>query len=190
MMSTSVPQTDFIPYLLQQTALRASLLQTSFGFAADDWDDLRQDLALDCLRRLPRFDASRGNWKGFVHGVVRNHACVLASRQAQRPELQYLAADADADAAGDISRCDSRFVVADDFRPALELGLDMRRVLDGLPEELRAVAHHLAEMPVYAVRQVTGLSSSELNRKIARIRAAFVAAGLMPRRRTAKRGAK
>ena len=93
-----VPQAEFTPYLLQQTGLRASLLQTSFGFAADDWDDLRQDLALDCLRRLPRFDASRGNWKGFVHGVVRNHACVLASKQARRPELQCLAEDGDADA--------------------------------------------------------------------------------------------
>jgi len=190
MTPTAVPQPDFVPYLLQQTALRASLLQTSFGFAADDWDDLRQDLALDCLRRLPRFDASRGNWKGFVHGVVRNHACVLASRQARRPELQCLAEDdAGSDSAEDVSRCGAHFVVADDLCPALELSLDMRRVLDGLPEELRSVAQCLAEMPVYAVRQVTGLSLSELNRKIARIRAAFVAAGLRPNRRPAKRGA-
>jgi RNA polymerase sigma-70 factor (ECF subfamily) len=191
MMPTAVPQADFIPYLLRQTALRASLLQASFGFAADDWDDLRQDLALDCLRRLPRFDASRGSWKGFVHGVVRNHACVLASRQARRPESLCLAEDgqADADSVEDVSRFDVHFVVADDLCPALELSLDMRRVLDGLPEELRAVAHHLAEMPVYAVRQVTGLSSSELNRKITRIRAAFVAAGLRPIRRASNRGA-
>ena len=52
MPAVAIPLADFTPYLLQQTALRASLLQTSFGFAADDWDDLRQDLALDCLRRL------------------------------------------------------------------------------------------------------------------------------------------
>lgn len=190
MMPATVPQTDFIPYLLQQTALRASLLQTSFGFAADDWDDLRQDLALDCLRRLSRFDASRGNWKGFVSGVVRNHACVLASKQARRPELQCLAEDGDAD--GDfgegVSRCDAHFLMADDLCPALELSFDMRRVLDGLPEELRSVAQHLAEMPIYAVRQATGLSLAALNRKIARIRAAFVAAGLRPNRWTAKRG--
>jgi DNA-directed RNA polymerase specialized sigma24 family protein len=190
MMPATVPQTDFIPYLLQQTALRASLLQTSFGFAADDWDDLRQDLALDCLRRLSRFDAERGNWKGFVHGVVRNHACVLASKQVRRPELQCLAEDGDAD--GDfgeiVSRCDAHFLTVDDLCPALELSLDMRRVLDGLPEELRSVAQHLAEMPIYAVRQATGLSLAALNRKIARIRAAFVAAGLRPNRWPAKRG--
>lgn len=192
MMPATVPQTDFIPYLLQQTALRASLLQTSFGFAADDWDDLRQDLALDCLRRLSRFDASRGNWKGFVHGVVRNHACVLASKQARRPELQCLAEDGDADAdfAEGVSRCDAHFLIADDRCPALELSLDMRRVLEGLPDELRSIAQHLAEVSVYAVRQVTGLSSSELNRRIARIRAAFVAAGLRPNRWAAKRGAR
>ena len=86
--AVAIPLADVTPYLLQQTALRASLLQTSFGFAADDWDDLRQDLALDCLRRLPRFDGSRGNWKGFVHGVVRNHACVLAARQIERRQFE------------------------------------------------------------------------------------------------------
>ena len=192
MMPTTVPHTDFIPYLLQQTALRASLLQTSFGFAADDWDDLRQDLALDCLRRLPRFDASRGNWKGFVHGVVRNHACVLASRQARRPELQCLAEDGDvhADSVEGVSRFEVHFLGAADLCPALELSLDMRHVLDGLPGELRSVAQYLAEMPVYAVRHVTGLSLSQLNRKIARIRAAFVAAGLGPNGRAGKRGAR
>jgi hypothetical protein len=88
MAAATIPLADFTPYLLQQTALRASLLQTSFGFAADEWDDLRQDLALDCLRRLPKFDSSRGNWQGFVRGVVRHHACVLASRQKYRPQSQ------------------------------------------------------------------------------------------------------
>ena len=82
-----VPQTEFTPYLLQQAGLRASLLQTSFGFAADDWDDMRQDLALDCLRRLPNFDPARGDWRQFVHGVVRNHSCNLASHHTNRPML-------------------------------------------------------------------------------------------------------
>ena len=90
MAAGTTPRADFTPYLLQQTALRASLLQTSFGFAADEWDDLRQDLALDCLRRLPRFDGVRGNWQGFVRGVVRHHACDLASRQKYRQQFQPL----------------------------------------------------------------------------------------------------
>ncbi len=173
MAAATIPPADFTPYLLQQTALRASLLQTSLGFAADEWDDLRQDLALDCLRRLPRFDASRGNWRGFVRGVVRHHACVLASRQKCRRQFQPL----------EESECsNSRHEPAEDLQPVLELGLDTERVLASLPEDLRTIAFDLAEMPVSLVRQKTGLTAAQINRGIRRIRAAFTAAGLAPRK--------
>lgn len=170
------PSTDFTPYLLQQTALRASLLQSSFGFAADEWDDLRQDLALDCLRRLPRFDGSRGNWKGFVHGVVRNHACVLASRQVLRRQFQPL----ESDDGSEPLDANVHEACAEDFRPVLELGLDTERVLASLPEDLQSIARSLAEMPISAVRRKTGLTPSQIKGRIRRIRAAFTAAGIAP----------
>ena len=174
------PQSEFTPYLLKQTALRASLLQTSLGFATYDWDDLRQDLALDCLRRLPRFDGSRGNWKGFVHGVVRHHACVLASRQFQRRRFQPVELDCNSDLPeGNLGGLADQ-ASAEDFRPALELGLDTERVLANLPEDLRMIARYLAEMPVSAVRRKTGLSLAQVNRRIRQIRAAFMAAGFAP----------
>src|SRR5271157_347960 len=132
MPAVAIPLADVTPYLLQQTALRASLLRASFGFATDDWDDLRQDLALDCLRRLPRFDESRGNWKGFVHGVVRNHACVLASRQNQRRQFQPLEFDGDPELPDGRLTGNADEAPAEDFRPLLELGLDTEPVLAGL----------------------------------------------------------
>jgi RNA polymerase sigma-70 factor (ECF subfamily) len=181
------PQAEFTPYLLQQAGLRASLLQSSFGFAAEDWDDLRQDLALDCLGRLPRFDASRGDWKGFVRGVVRNQACALASRQARRPEIRSLVT-ADCGSAGDAPFTVEHPALAEDILPALELSLDAQRVLDGLPEELQTIAGHLAEMSFFAVSRRTGLTHAQLKRKVARIRAAFMAAGLTPRAAVIKRG--
>lgn len=171
MAAATIPLTDFTPYLLQQAALRASLLQTSFGFAAEEWEDLRQDLALDCIRRLPRFDGSRGSWQGFVRGVVRHHACVLASRQKCRRQFQPLE---ESEFAG------GPHEPAEDLRPVLELGLDTGRVLALLPEDLRTLAHDLAEMPVSVVRQKTGLTAAQMNRGIRRIRAAFIAAGLAP----------
>jgi RNA polymerase sigma-70 factor (ECF subfamily) len=173
------PQAEFAPYLLQQAGLRASLLRSSFGFAADDWDDLRQDLALDCLRRLPRFDGSRGNWKGFVRGVVRNQACVLASRQARRPELRSLVSD-DCGSGGNVSFGVTHPALVEDPLPTLELSLDAQRVLAGLPEELQIIAQCLAEMSFFAISRRAGLTHSQLKRKVARIRKAFVAAGLAP----------
>jgi RNA polymerase sigma-70 factor (ECF subfamily) len=171
--AAAVPVTEFTPYLLQQAGLRASLLLTSFGFASDDWDDLRQNLALDCLRRLPKFDASRGDWKGFVRGVVRNHACVLASRQIRHREFQPLEIDADDEACDD-----TQGGPIDDPRPALDLSLDTQRVLAGLPEEVQSTAHYLAEMPISAVCRRTGLSRNKVNAQIGKIRAAFEAAGI------------
>ena len=173
------PQAEFTPYLLQQTGLRASLLRTSFGFTGEDWDDLRQDLALDCLRRLPRFDASRGDWKGFVRGVVKNQACALAARQARRPEVRSLVS-ADCGSGGDAPFGVMHPVLAEDFLPAMELSLDAQRVLAGLPKELQIIAEHLAEMSFFAVSRRTALTHAQLKRKVARIRAAFVAAGLAP----------
>jgi RNA polymerase sigma-70 factor (ECF subfamily) len=187
MSAASMPLGDFTPYLLQQTALRASLLQTSFGFAVDDWDDLRQDLALDCLRRLPRFDEERGDWKGFVHGVVRNHACALASRQIHRPQFQPLEFEDGSELSDGSSTAKADEAAAEDFRPLLELGLDTERVLAGLPEDLQRTARDLAEMPISGVRRKTGLTLPQLNRRIRRIRAAFMAAGFAPRSRGAAR---
>jgi RNA polymerase sigma-70 factor (ECF subfamily) len=177
--AVAVPVTEFTPYLLQQTRLRASLLLASFGLASDDWDDLRQDMALDCLRRLPKFDASRGDWKGFVRGVVRNHACVLASRQIRRRALQPLDIDADGETSDDT--CDGPI---EDPRPALDLSLDTQRVLASLPEEVQRTARFLAEMPISAVCRRTGFSRHKVNLHIGKIRAAFEAAGVTSSIRT------
>ena len=180
MPASAVPMADFVPFLLQQTALRASLLQTSFGFAADDWDDARQDLALDCLRRLPRFDEGRGSWRGFVRGVVRHHACALASQYTRRPVICSLDAREDSE---DAETCDAASSVdgeSEDFRPALEMSLDVARALAGLPPDLRNLARLLSQHSLDAVRRSTGMTLSQLDRKIRCIRAALLAAGIFP----------
>ena len=70
------------PYILQQASCRASLLVATAGFCPDDWHDLRQELVLDCLRRSRKFDPARGDWQGFVRGIVRNCSSVLVTRTA------------------------------------------------------------------------------------------------------------
>jgi len=177
--SVAIPPAEFTSYLLQQAGLRASLIHNSLGFAADDWDDLRQDLALDCLRRLPRFDGSRGAWKGFVRGVVRNRACVMAMRQARRPEVRALAID-DCGSDGEASFGVTHPALVEDALPTLELSLDAQRVIAGLSEELQLIARCLAEMSFCALTRRVGLTHAQLKRKVAQIRAAFAAAGLAP----------
>jgi RNA polymerase sigma-70 factor (ECF subfamily) len=190
MTPATVPLTDITPYLIQQAGLRASLLQTSFGYAADDWDDLRQDMALDCLRRLPRFNPTRGDLRAFVRGVVRNHACVLASRHMRRREVQPLGSDAgtEDDLFDAVSRLEANEIAAEDSWRSLELNIDAQRVLASLPGELRSLAHDLAVMSMFAVRQKNGLTLCRLNRQVNRLRAAFEAAGISPSGNRNKRG--
>ena len=69
------------PFVIQQAEIRASRLIGSHGFSRDDWDDLRQDLLLDYLERLPQFDGGRGDLRGFMFGVVRHRAAQLVARQ-------------------------------------------------------------------------------------------------------------
>jgi RNA polymerase sigma-70 factor (ECF subfamily) len=182
MAATAAPLMEFTPYLLSQTGLRASLLRTSFQLAADDWEDMRQEMVLDCLRRLPRFNASRGDWRGFVRGVVRNHACVLATRRTRCREFQSTDCEESIDVSLD-ETAEARTGVVPDFRPALEFSLDLERIIARLPEESRTVARYLAEMPISAICRRTGLSRHRVGLHIALIRAVLEAAGF-----TGKRG--
>ena len=75
------------PFLIQQAEIRASRLVACSGFTRDDWEDLRQDLLLDYLERLPLFDSGRGEPRGFMFGVVRHRAAQLAAQQRRR--LQF-----------------------------------------------------------------------------------------------------
>ena len=177
MTPTTVPAAEFTSYLLQQTGLRASLLQASLGCTADDRDDLRQDLALDCLRRLPKFDASRGDWRGFVCGVVRNHGCVLALRQIRRREYQPAENNRDLDNSDESSFTNGTEPQVRDFREILELSLDTQHVIARLPEDLQLVARGLCQQPISAICQSTGLSRHKVKLQIGKLRAAFEAAG-------------
>ena len=179
MAAIAVPPAEFTPYLLQQSGLRASLLKTNFGFGGDEWDDLRQEMALDCLKRLPKFDPARGNWKGFVHGVVRNRAFVLATQQTRRADVER-SLIVDTSAADEESEDYAQGSRSEDIRPDLDLSIDVRRTLATLPEELQSLAHLVSSFSLLAVRRQTGLSRLELERKIAQIRTAFAAAGLSP----------
>ena len=49
------------PYILQQASCRASLLVASAGFRSDDWDDLRQDIILDCGHTRELYIMSEGD---------------------------------------------------------------------------------------------------------------------------------
>ena len=152
------------PFVTRQAEIRASRLVACSGFTQDDWEDLRQDLLLDYLERLPLFDSRRGDARGFMFGVVRHRAAQLAAEQRRR--LQALA---------DNGGSPHKHVVVDH-----DLRLDVAAVLARLPEHLRVTAELLSEQTPREVARVTGKSRSRVYQMIGEIRAAFEEAGVRP----------
>jgi DNA-directed RNA polymerase specialized sigma24 family protein len=169
------------PYIIQQASCWASLLVASAGFRSHDWDDLKQELVQDVLRRSHKFDSARGDWHGFVRGVVRNHAAVLVMRQRRRA-LEVLGDDLVS--REQVSDADSLDIL--DIRPtsgvvdALHLSLDVRRIVGRLPPELQSLAALLGQMPVKEAVKQTGKSRSRLYQMKRQIRGFFVRAGFSP----------
>jgi RNA polymerase sigma-70 factor (ECF subfamily) len=173
------------PYIVQQTSCRASQLVSAAGFSRNDWEDLKQDMILDLLRRSPKFDPARGDWQGFVRGVTRNHAAVLVMRERRRKSVLLSNDVLNPEEAGDIDALDIL-----DTRPslfavnALHLRLDVRRVVARLPIQLQSVAVLLSQMRVREVCRHTGKSRSRVYQMISQLRMYFEQAGLRPTRRS------
>jgi len=160
------------PFALQQAGIRASQLVASFGFPRDDWDDLRQDLLLDYLKRSRHYQSGRGEHRGFIFGVVRNRAARLAVQNGRRPSFIN-------DVDDRVLMRNSCVCVAEPSVP-IEMQMDVRKVVASLPEHLREVALLLSRMSVAEVRRETGKSRPRIYQMIGEIRQAFQEAGLAP----------
>ncbi len=174
------------PYVLRQASMCASHLVRRGRFAIDDWDDLRQEMFLDLLQRLPHFRPERGDWHGFVRGIMRHRSAALASEQ-QKHSLLFSGEAGDGGHGDDNELDPLTDAPGEDSSAERELRLDVQRVLLRLPEHLRAVALLLRDMSIAEICEHTGKSRSGINHFIRQIRAAFEEAGLTPER-LAKRG--
>lgn len=66
--------------ILDEADVAARRLHRRLCLPAADLDDLRQDLLIDLICRLPAFDASRGSIGAFAGIVLRNRASRIALR--------------------------------------------------------------------------------------------------------------
>ena len=179
-----MPQAFFDPYIIQQASCRARHLVANAGLSRDDWEDLRQEMLLDCLQRTPNFNPARGDWRGFVRGVMRHRSCVLARRESQRLRFEPLAeAHGENDAGLDLEReiCEQAWQpVSANPGAALAISVDVQRVLAGLPENLRTLAWQLTEMSVAEIAARRGRSHQWIYHLIGKLRKAFSLAGVTP----------
>jgi len=162
------------------------------GFTASDRQDLEQEMMLDLLRRLPRFDPKRGSRKTFIARVVKHKvATIIEARKAGKRDYRLRACSLndrlENDDGGSIERQET--IDQDEYlrrtgrlsRPAAELRdlcIDLGRVMASLSPELRTLCQRLQTESVTEISRDTGIPRGTIYEAIKKLRAVFEDAGL------------
>jgi len=166
---------------------RARQLVGKAGFTASDVEDIEQDMRVDVLQRLTRFDPARSNRHTFVAMLVRRCAasileCQRAEKRnrGQRPQsLNARVRDGEGcevELHQTIDTHTGRSGSSDEQHR--DLIADVRRVVASLPNDLRPWCEVLGEAGIREAARALRVPRSRLQRIKSELRAAFEAAGL------------
>ena len=82
---------DDLATLIDEAAIAARRLHRKLMLPAADLDDLRQDLLVGMICRLPGFDARRGSIGAFANIVLRNQSSRIAIRHHRQSAAHRVA---------------------------------------------------------------------------------------------------
>jgi RNA polymerase sigma-70 factor (ECF subfamily) len=165
---------DFALRLIRR---RAKSLVGKFGFTSSDRLDLEQDLILDLLQRLPKFDPQRLSPHAFVSWIVRNKVRLIV-RARKRLKGQKLECDETFDSLCDGAQTRHRGIEREQPTAAWERAEDVRAVLAQMPPELQSICELLKEKPASVVRRELCMTRKAMRTKLQAIREYFVAGNL------------
>lgn len=172
---------DDLATLIDEAAIAARRLHRKLVLPGADLEDLRQDLLVDLICRLPGFDARRGTIGAFANIVLRNQSSRIAIRHHRQRRAQGGAVfSLDAPISGGTEPLGCVLAEADGLaawhgqdRSAeddAETHHDLARALGGLPEDARGLCAALCTCAVAEIVERAGTSRSALYRHIARLR--------------------
>ncbi|MFH1680409.1 MAG: sigma factor [Candidatus Eisenbacteria bacterium] len=178
-------------YVAHHIRHKARLLVGRYGFRETDIEDLEQELTLDLLQRMPKYDPDRAQRTTFVARLVRNKiASVVEARKAGKRDYRtpvYSLTGWVKDATnGFLLRIET--VDQDHYllrtgrrrsqQEVLDLSIDLKRATDLLPPELRELCRRLRYETVSEISRAKGIPRSTLYEAIEKIRAHFEERGL------------
>ena len=180
------------PYAVTLIKYKARRLIGQAGFTASDRDDLEQELILDLLRRLPKYNPKRAQLNTFIARVVEHKiATLIEARKAGIRDYRrcpFSLDDRFEDEAGrSVERVDT--FDQEDYllrtgaqsRPADELSaltIDVAAVLETLPPELRELCRRLKAESVTEISRDTGVPRGTIYESVKNLREIFEDAGL------------
>jgi RNA polymerase sigma-70 factor (ECF subfamily) len=167
--------------LITEAAVAARRLHRKMVLPAADLDDLRQDLLVDLICRLPGFDARRGSIGAFANIVLHNQSSRIAMRtHRQRRAQGGTVLSLDAPVAGGTEPMGCLLAETDGLAawhgqdPSsaedADLHHDLARALGDLPEDARTLCVALGTCAIAEIVSRTGTSRSALYRHIALLR--------------------
>jgi RNA polymerase sigma-70 factor (ECF subfamily) len=171
---------------------KAHQLLGRVGFTEADRADLQQELMIELLRKMKYYDPARGKKTTFMERVLKNHVTTIirtriaGSRSWHRCLTSLdepLSADATDDASTHLDQISYTDLVGREGIGTVEhemhpLRIDIARVLDRLPENLRLICERLKEISVAELAREMGVPRSTIYEKRKQIRRAFSKAGL------------
>ena len=169
---------DITPYAMSFIQCKAKQLVGKCGIHACDRDDIEQELYLNLLERLPKFDESKAKLTTFIQRVVEKKAAMLLRERCSEKNTAYRTAQSlDEVVAQD--ELGNSMTLADtlcDFRNlSPELAAEVQLTIESLPELHQRVARMLLNhCSITAIAAELGMSRTTLRDGIVRdIRHAF-----------------
>lgn len=177
--------------LIDEADRAARRLHRKLALPAADLDDLRQDLLIDVICRLPRFDKRRGTIGAFADIVLRNRSARIAIQHHRKRRAQGgTVLSLDAPGAGSAEPLGCLLAEADGLAAWHGQGCEtqadiqtreaLRSALARLPEADRRFCYALAHRSVTALATEGFGSRSALYRRLADLRHVLTAYGLGP----------
>jgi RNA polymerase sigma-70 factor, ECF subfamily len=182
---------DIDDYAVRIIKHKARQLIGRYGLTIFDREDLEQELMIDLLQRMRHFNPAKAKKSTFMARIVERHiATLLEARHARCRDWRMCRKSLNTPHEND--RGDTREMIdwvdsEGTLRPCQpdtreseinNLRMDVARVLDTLPEDLRDLCERLRESNMAEIARETGIARTTLYDKLTRIREAFRQAGL------------
>jgi RNA polymerase sigma factor (sigma-70 family) len=156
------PEVD--AYVLKRATSAAISLVTTHGLSVNDFDDIRQELILEVIRRTKYFNPGRCQWHTFVSRVVRNRAFELLDGHRKGPhEIRE----------ADLPESEFENSPGPDSFAHIQVKIDNAKILSRVPARLRELCHQLREQTVSEVAASAGKTRGRIYQLTAQLRAEF-----------------
>lgn len=181
-------------YAVRIIKFKSRQLVGRVGFTAYDREDLEQEMMLDLLQRLSKYDPERAQRNTFIARVVDHKVATII--EARTAGVRDYRRRCSLDDCFEYSEYEDNFCIErmeiidqDDYlmrtgkvsRPPSELrdlSLDVRQAIEKLPPELRELCRRLDTDTVTEISRDTGIPRGTIYESIKKLRAIFEDAGL------------